>query len=72
MWSSGVVVLLPLGDGLLGMIKAEEQSFVQQLVPHPPVEALHEAVLHGLSGRDVMPVDGMVLRPGKDRMRDEL
>ncbi len=64
---TSVVVLGPLRDGLTSVIEAEEQSFVQQFIPHPSVEALHEPILHGLAGRDVVPVDGMVLCPGEDR-----
>ncbi|MNS89613.1 hypothetical protein D3C72_1236310 [compost metagenome] len=53
------------------MIEAEEQAFVEQFVTHSPVEALDIAVLHGLSRRDVMPLDLVILRPGKDGIRGE-
>jgi hypothetical protein len=34
------------------MVEAEEQGFVQQLVPHLPVEAFAAAVLHRLARRN--------------------
>jgi len=52
--------------------RPKKQGLVQQFIPHPPVEGFDEAVLHGLAGGDVVPVDGMVRRPGEDRMRGEL
>lgn len=54
------------------MIEAEEEALVEQLVTHSPVEALGIAVLHGLSRRDVMPQDLVILRPGKDGIRGSL
>lgn len=54
------------------MVEIEEQGLIQKFIPHPPVEALDEAVLHRLAGRDVVTVDGVILRPGEDRMRGEL
>jgi len=33
------------------MDKVTEHGFVEQLVPHPPVEAFNEPVLHPLPGR---------------------
>src|SRR5690606_26252176 len=72
MGSRGVEVLPPFGDGAARMVEAEEQALVQKLVAHPAVEALDIAILHRLSGRDVMPLDAMILRPGKDGVRGEL
>lgn len=46
------------------MVEAEEQALVQKLVAHQPVEALDMAVLYRFSGRDVMPLDAMILRSG--------
>lgn len=40
---------------------------VDALVPEAAVEALDEAVLHGLDGSDVVPVDLPVLGPSQDR-----
>ncbi len=34
-----VIILRPLGNGTAGMIEAEEQTLVEQLVPHAPVES---------------------------------
>lgn len=72
MRSAGVVIGRPVRDRLTRMIEAEEQGLVQQFVPHPPVEGFHEPVLHGFAGCDVVPVDGMILRPGEDGIRGEL
>lgn len=41
---------------------------VQALVPEPAVEALHEGVLGGLSGRDVVPFHALLLLPAQDRV----
>ncbi len=67
-----VVVFFPIRDSAARMLEAEEQGLVQQLIAHPPIEGFHEAVLHGLAGCNVVPVAGMVLQPGEDRMRSEL
>ena len=68
----GVVVLSPRSDRLPGLVEGEEQCFVQQLVPHLAIEALDEAVLHGLPRHDVVPIDPLILRPGEDAVRGEL
>ena len=47
-----VVIGNPGRDGRSGVIEAEEQRLVQELVAHAPVEALADAVLHRLAGRD--------------------
>src|SRR5690606_32065089 len=44
----------------------------QQLIAHAAVEGFDIAVLHRLSGRDVVPFDTVILRPGKDGVRGEL
>ncbi len=49
-----------------------KNRLVQELIAHPAVEALDVAILHGLSGRDVVPLDAMILRPCEDRVRGEL
>jgi len=36
---------------------AGEQVLVEALVPQPAIEALHEAILHRLARRDVVPLD---------------
>jgi hypothetical protein len=65
--SHGVVVLLPGGEFDAGVTDRGEQRLVQAFVPEPPVEAFHEAVLHRLSRRDVVPVDAPLLAPSQDR-----
>src|SRR5436305_5860112 len=72
MWPSLVVVIDPIRDPGSGMIEAEEQALVEKLVAHAPVEALAEAVLHRLSGRNEMPDNPVVLRPGEHGVRGEL
>lgn len=64
-----VVIVRPFSNGATGMIEAEEQAFIEQLVAHPTVETLDIAVLHRLSRRDVVPLDLVILRPGKDGIR---
>ena len=54
------------------MIEAEEQALIEKLVAHAAIEALAEAVLHRLSGRNEMPDDPVVLRPGEHGVRGEL
>jgi hypothetical protein len=46
--------------------------FVQAFVPEPPIEALDEAVLHRLAGRDVVPLDADGLRPAQHGVRGQL
>ena len=67
-----VVVVGPDRNFGPGVIEAEEQGFVEKLIPHPAVEALAEAVLHRLSGRDEVPVDLVLLRPGQHGVAGEL
>ena len=52
--------------------QGSEQCLVQQLVAQASVEALVEAVLLGLAGRDVMPADAGVVGLGQDRVRSVL
>ena len=67
-----VVVGDPCADELAGVIEIDEQGLVEELVAHPAVEALDEAVLHRLAGRDVVPIDLVIDCPAKDRVRGEL
>jgi hypothetical protein len=67
-----VVVLLPGCDLVAGVGQCREQHLVQEFVSEAPVEALDEPVLHGLSRRDVVPLDRRALAPGQDRGRGEL
>ena len=55
-----VVVVGPVGNVGRGMIEAEEQGFIEKLIPHPAVKTLAEAVLHGLARCDEVPIDAML------------
>lgn len=70
--TSRIVVVDSFRDGAAGVIKAEEQALDQEFITHPAVEPLDEAVLHRIAGRDVVPLDAMILRPGEDGVRGEL
>src|SRR3954462_14114541 len=67
-----VVVAYPIRNPGASVIEAEEQGFVEKLVPHPAVEAFTEAVLHRLAPRNEMPVDLVLLRPGQHGIAGEL
>lgn len=67
-----VVVADPIRNLGAGVIEAEEQGFVEKLVPHPAVEAFTEAVLHRLARRNEVPVDLVLLRPGQHGIAGEL
>ena len=64
-----VVVNAPSRDQLSGMAQIGEQVLVEALVAKAPIEALDEAILHGFSGRDVMPFDPAILLPFEDGVR---
>ena len=51
---------------------AGEQPLVEELIAQPSDEALHEAVLHWLARRDVVPLDLAILLPGQDGVRGQL
>ena len=53
------------------MGQAEEQAFVEQFVAHFAVEGFDVAILHRLSGRNVVPGHALVLSPRKDSIRGE-
>jgi len=59
-----VVVLRPGGDHDAGMVKAQEQGLVEQLIAHATIEALAVAVLHRLAGGDIVPLDANLPAPG--------
>lgn len=67
-----IVVDPPCLDDPAGVFQAGEQMLVEALVPQPPVEALHEAVLHRLAGLDVMPFDAAFLLPYEHGVRGQL
>jgi hypothetical protein len=56
-----VVVYSPGLDDLSRMPEALEQGLVVAFVPQPAVECLHEAILHGFAGCDVVPLDAPIL-----------
>ena len=72
MWPLGIVVGDPRRNIDASMGQAEEQALVQQLIAHATVNTLAEAVLYGLAGRDVMPVDPVGADPNKNGVRREL
>ncbi len=69
MWTVQIVVDAPFLDDLPGMPVAAEQMFVEALVTQSAVERFHEAILHGLSGRDLVPLDTTIRLPSKDGVR---
>ena len=52
-----VVIVPPGGQHEPGMSQRGEQGLVEAFVPQAAIEALHEAILHWFSRRDVMPFD---------------
>ena len=72
MRSVGVVVDPPCFDDLAHLVEVGEQVLVEALVAQPAVEALHEAILHRFTRRDVVPFDLVLLLPGQDGVRGEL
>ena len=67
----GVVIGDPGGEEFTGMGEVAEQRLVQKFVPHPAVKAFHEAILHRLSRRDVVPFDLVLGAPLQDRVRGQ-
>jgi hypothetical protein len=49
MWAPFVVVVGPFGDRRSGVIEAEEQGFVEELVAHAAVEALQRILNYALA-----------------------
>ena len=72
MWTLVVVVIGPIGDAGSGVIEAEEQGFVEQLISHPAVKTLAEGVLHGFSRRDEVPGNVVFFGPGQHGVGGEL
>ena len=71
MRSTAVVVDPPFIDDPAGVRQAPEEVLVEALVPEAPVQALDEAVLLRLAGRDGVPLDATFLLPAQHRMRRE-
>ena len=57
MWAIHIVVDPPFFDAVAGLPIAGEEPFVEALIALPTIEAFHEAVLHRLARRDVVPFD---------------
>jgi hypothetical protein len=72
MWSAPVVILLPFFKRFAGTAQCAKQRFVKSFVSQFAVETFNEAVLLGLSRRDVMPIDASFLDPLEDRHAGEL
>ena len=58
-----IAVGAPCRNHAAGMAQRREQVFVQARLSHPPFETFHQTVLHGLSGRDDVPVDLSIFLP---------
>ena len=58
-------------DQIAGMGEVVEQGLVQELVPHPAVEAFDKAVLHPFTGRDVVPFHLVSHAPPQDHVDGE-
>jgi hypothetical protein len=56
----GVVVGGPVNDHNTRMSQVAEHGIIEQLVAHPAVETLDEAVLHWPSRRVAVPLDPML------------
>ena len=70
--SAAVVVGPPSIDDPAGLRQAPEQVLVEALVAEASVQALDEAVLLGLAGGDVVPLDSAFLLPAQDGMGGQL
>ena len=65
-WPDRVVIVPPCSEHEPGMSQRGEQRLVEAFVPEAAIKALHEAVLHRLARRDVVPLDPSFLRPAQD------
>ena len=72
MWAVVIVVGAPCRDDAAGMAQGREQVFVEALLAHPPVEAFHQTILHGLAWCDVMPTNFAVFLPFEYRVGCQL
>ncbi len=68
MWSVVIVVVAPWRNHAAGMAHKREQVFVQAPLAHASSEAFDKAIVHGLPGRDVMPVDLAIFLPVEHRV----
>ena len=67
-----VVIVFPERQNLSCVRERAEQRLVQQLVAEAAVEALHKCILSRFAGRNVVPLDLMLLRPAQHRYAGEL
>lgn len=67
-----VVVDAPGLDDPPSLGECREDVLVEAFVAHPAIEALDDAVLHGLSGRDVVPLDALLGRPAQHGIAGQL
>lgn len=58
-----IVVGSTVFNDFTGMSITGEEMFIQAFIPQPAIEALHKAILHRLSGHDVVPFDLTLLLP---------
>ena len=72
MWAVYIVVDPPFFDDLAGMPIAGEEPLVEALIAHPAAKAFHQAVLHRLARRDVVPFDLPVFLPCQHGIRGQL
>lgn len=66
--SGCVVVMPPGGQHAPGMSQRSKQRLVEAFVAQATVEALDQAVLHWLDGRDAVPLDPPLLGPAQDAL----
>ena len=66
MWSAPVVIFVPFVKRFSGISQCAKQRFLETFISEFTVEALDEAVLLGLSWRDVMPINARILYPLED------
>ena len=64
-----VVVVAPCRNQMAGMAQGREQVLVEALIAEPTVEALNQAILHGLARRNVVPFDLAILLPCEHGIR---
>lgn len=64
----GIVVIHPTRNHGSRMGQIMEQGPIEKLIPHPAIESFHEAILHRLAWRNVVPFDSMLGTPALDRM----
>lgn len=69
-----MVIVVPAlrRDGIPGVAQVGEQMLVEALVAQAAIETFDEAVLHGLSRSDVVPLDLPFLLPFQDGIRCQL